>query len=552
MKSKRRDEICDQISAKRCKLSELVSQKVELEEELKALKSRYNDLNGINSLPFEVLCLILKRAALSDLLVCEQVCQKWNEIVKQMKIEEAVIAKLGEAPKEWYQNGQPVQPDSIIVKSELKFEHFENTFLTSVKRLKICNSSDDPQSNRMPHIPLIEDLEFVNRLTCLEVLEIAQIKFDQDVTLSLPNLRCLAIKELASGIKLNCPNLVEFINSKSTSAYPEYVFKAKITHLQLDTVYRNNEMFANLEYICWKACGHFCHDALLPTNRNLKLLSVRPPVSTYYYKYAKKNFLSFLQQKNELGPLRAHPKLVFFGVLLENSQQLENLNDESDKFQDLTKLQLLNYDDLYDDELRWIRTMNYSSVMRAIGDSAIGEVPEDLHRRFDRVETVYVDAPVADEDHLIEFLKKFKRFKKFSVKKATLSGAFYERLAGKLPQIRKLFIHEAGKHFDCLQFIFKFPNLIELKIKGPKIGEEFVRTLFTIYPVFKLIFKNDSRYEDYETFWRAHPKMRIELLSNEPRDFYDVNELIEFYYQNYDEENDVNEANEESDDSGSD
>lgn len=229
MKSKLRDEICERIRAKRCKLSELLDERVQLEEELKQLKSQYNGINGINSLPFEVLALILERVPLQALLVAEQVCRKWDAAVKQLKIEEAVIVKPGEEAKKWCHNDAPVRAGSIIVQSELKYAQFESTFLSSVKRLKIVNSSDDPLSNRTPHVPLLNDLdEFVNRLTRLETLEIAKIDFDKPTTLSLPNLRYLAVKELGSELKLNCPSLSEVKTSRS-SAYPTYVFKEKLS-----------------------------------------------------------------------------------------------------------------------------------------------------------------------------------------------------------------------------------------------------------------------------------------------------------------------------------
>lgn len=550
MKSKSRDEICERIKVKRCKLSELLDEKVQLEEELKQLKSRYNDFNGINVLPFEVLSLVLERVPLQSLLVCERVCRKWRAVVQQLKIEEAVIGKLGEAPKKWCHNDAPVLASSIIVRSQLKFAQFENSFLASIKRLKIANSSDDPLTSRTPHVPLLNDLdEFVNRLTRLETLEIAKIHFDQPATLSLPNLRYLAVKELGSELELNCPNLSEVKTSQS-SAYPVYVFKEKITHLHLATIYRNNEMFANLRYICWKASSHFCHRCDLPANQSLQVLSVRPRVSTNYYKYSKENFLNFLAQKNDSA--RHQLKLVFFGVLLESAAQLEGLNDGGDQFRDLTKLQLRNYGQLYDDELRWIKKINYSSVMRAIADGVIDAVPKDLHQRFDRVREVYVDSKVEDETHLFEFLKKFGRLEKVSVSKAALGAAFYERLAVELPLIRALFLHEADSHFPALNFVLKFPNLIELKAKGLKIDRDFVQALFETYPIFTLTFAKHSRYrEDYETFRRAHPKMRLEYLSHEPRDFYDVKQLIQFYFNEPTNEGEREES-EESDESESD
>lgn len=194
-------------------------------------------------------------------------------------------------------------------------------------------------------------------------------------------------------------------------------------------------------------------------------------------------------------------------MLLESAAQLEGLNDDGDHFRDLTKLQLRNYGQLYDDELRWIKKINYSSVMRAIADGVIGAVPDDLHRRFDRVREVHVDAKVEDEQHLIDFLRKFDRLEKVSVSKAALGAAFYERLAVEFPRIRALFLHEADGHFQSLNFVFKFSNLTKLKAKGLTIERDFVQKLFDTYPVFELAFANNSRYrEDYETFRRAHPK----------------------------------------------
>lgn len=531
---KRKEEICEQISAKRLKLDHLSNQKLELEEELKQLKCQYNDFNDINALPFEMLCLILKQVPLQDLLQCEQVCQKWSEITRQLRIDEVVIAKRGEVPNYWYHNGQPVQPSSIIVRTDLNFDRFESTFLPGIKRLKICNSSDDSQLNRTPYVPLLENVEFLQRLTHLEVLEIAKFKFDEKVNLTLPKLNFLAIRNLVSELNLDCPNL-ERVRIDQADWYPDYPFKEKITHLYLGGsrgLYRNNEMFNNLQYICWKADSHFCSNPTLPTNRTLKVISVRPKVGRYYYKYSKRNFLKFLEEKRAAG--RRDLKLVFFGVLLEDAAQLENLDDEGDDFKDLTRLQLRNYDKLCDEELRWIKIINYSTVMRYIGDGTIESVPADLHQRFASVREVCADAKVEDEQHLMEFLRPFRRLEKFSASVAPMDAAFYERLAFEFPQIRKLSIRKTSKQLEDLEFIFKFPNLVELTIKFLKLTKEFVRKLFTTYPVFKFTFARDHRYNtDTETFKRAHPQMRIEYVSHESRDFYDAQELIEYYFRNY-------------------
>ncbi|KAI3480437.1 hypothetical protein L1887_57407 [Cichorium endivia] len=144
-------------------------------------------------------------------------------------------------------------------------------------------------------------------------------------------------------------------------------------------------------------------NAFLDNHANLKKLSFRPGfrrLCQEAYRSAKSSALQILEQKKRLK--RDEFKLIFFGVQLEDANQLFDFNYSHKE--DLVKLHLLNYSALCANELRWVKRVNFSCLLRCMSDGLV--IPPDFYEKYDQVEEVVIDYHIADEQ--IDILKNFK------------------------------------------------------------------------------------------------------------------------------------------------
>lgn len=483
-----RNEIAHSFDAKRFKLNEIEVENGKLEQEIMKLKSDYNDLNCATALPSELMTLVLRELPVSSHFACEQVCTRWNEYVRNLNTEKLVYARIDEPkPRWWRRSNEVCDRDSTIVQDDFQFSfRLENSFLSNVKCLKIDNQYDDYRSDRIWHELFLKNLDVVNKLTRLEVLEIANIDFEgeKEHTITLPNLRDLAIDRVHSKLKLNTPSLSSYRTKTLTNV--TFVFAEMITHLQLGagvSAEIQELELRNLEYLAFKVSSirqsSYLTDDFFGCHPKMRVLSMRPSLkrlSKSTYASARAFALDILERKKKS---KADLKIVFFGIQLDDASQLENYEHRKD----LIKLQLENYSKLCSEELKWIKQLNYVSVLEHFANEP-DKIPDDFFEKFQFVSEIYVrnmegGDENAEEKRLIEFLEKFRCIRSLNVYYSSLSKEFFERLSKVHPNVWRLNIEEDEYDFglnSLFHLIGEFKHLYCLRTNSCQ-NENFVEDL---------------------------------------------------------------------------
>ena len=484
---KRKQDILDELEKKRATFQKVEDEENEVKSDIRRLKYELNSLIGINRFPVEVMNMILEHLKTADLFNCKLVCRRWNEFVKAFRKPELIISNLKEArPRRWKFSKEICAKNSTIIRSDLHFDNLENSFLIGLKKLKLINHTLVFQSRFKNHqIPLLNDLKFINKLVNLETLELMRVDFEDEASLSLPNLRSLAVSHLYSKLKLETPELTNY--QGRSLGQVEFVFKEKLTHLCVHQYCSSIKLLKNLQYLCLKSDA-FCRetkstlnlsqpsndsqssndgqssrdsqllsdDHFLDNHPHLKELSIRPAnnLSRRTYKLAKSSALKVLEQKRRLK--KEEFKLVFFGVLLETEEQLEDFQ----YFQDnLAELHILNYSALCKKELRWVKRVNLSSLLSA---GLATKIPFDFFEKFDKVNELVIDyADITDEQ--IAVLKKFKNLSSLIVStehpRYSIDQIVFEKIADALPEIWSLEL----KDFGICDILNSFDFTLKLK-----------------------------------------------------------------------------------------
>ena len=533
-----RDQIFFEIGNKRLKLKEFEIEKEKIESEIKKLKFELNQSTNLNQLPTEVICLIFKNLAIKDILRCELVCQKWNYFVKCLNIQKLVITKRKEEKvNKWFFSNEICDSLSTITKKNLNFKcKLEDSFMINLKQLKIINSSDDCKSDRRKNFPLLANIDFVNKLTNLELLEISKIEFKDkfekenviEITITLPLLKYLAIEKDYSSIKLNTPSLSSFKGIGSINNI-DFIFPDKITHLYFNsysyTLCYEKGKFKNLQYFFINDLIYVNVVDFLTNLSKVKELSICP-YRKYGFNSSKRYFLEFLEQKKKLN--RTDLKLIYYGVLVEDAAQLDNYEFKKD----LVKLHIQNYSKLNEKELRWIKEINYSSLIESC-DNQIDRIPKDFHSKFVEIKKVIISDNLDDEHHLMNFLKGFKKVNTLKIQKhsQSLSESFFEKLLTNCPQIRSLNFDKSNRNCNInYNFIFQFKNLFSLST-CQRLEENFIVKVFKEFDEFSIKFYL-NRYK--VTIVKENEKSNYELnVKDFNSSYYDLHSLLNELHRKY-------------------
>ena len=413
---------------------------------------------------------ILSHLDLEDWFSFECVCRRWRRIASSFQNKPPlVITKVIEGKTRKWHTKQPCSLSSTIVRSSLQFDP-EHTFLTTVRQLKIRNRCDDRHSARIDKLPLLTDFNFINRLACLEVLEIEKIDFEQNQaiyneTLTLPNLQHLTINDVHSNFKLDTPSLTSYKTRYLNDWSPTFLFPEKITRLYLTGLgYRQSlGKFENLEYLNLKQFeeGNEKQDCLIE-HPSLKMLSIRPNIKNRDKNSA--SALRLLEKKKKLD--KSDLKIIFFGFELDHPHQLTGF-DCSSCFTDnvINRFQLLeeNQSKLVENELRFIKEVGYFSTV------SLDEPQIDLYRKLSHVERIYIweDSGTVytpeKVDEIIEFLKNFKKFNSL-IYEGPHDLGFFEKLLANFPLLSSLditFLYDASYSLERRSLI----KGMEAKIK---------------------------------------------------------------------------------------
>ena len=503
-------EILDEMALKWAQISELQKKEDELESTIKLLKSKYNEKLAINRLPLEVICLILKRLDHCDLLACEQTCELWNhfvkalgrtrlEIVKELRVKYKV-SKI--RPRKWFfLNSEQQVPSKAMLMKDLNFVVPENSFLIRLKQLRICDPTLKHDSDHNVDAPLLDDVKFLNRFVNLEILEISRMLFHEDYTLSLPNLKCLAIHHPGSDLIVNCPKLTSFqtkerLNCRYGSI--QFLFPETITHVYLNSYDIGFEVCKNLQHLSLSS-SYFSNESetpeymhstkqLLNSFPKLTEISLRPGTD---YTTNQKSFLELLKAKQQLG--RIDLKLIFYGILLNDANQLEEKYGGDSYYNSvygmlITQL-VRNWRSAYEKELKWFKILDYCQLMKCV-DQQTDRIPADIHKKLCGVEQFKITDKVENENHLLEFIQGFsKSLRLINFMTDSLPGEhFFERLAESCSSIPHLDLWFYGDKQDInYDFVLNFKNLIGMKTFEGRLStqRDFTKKLFDRFDTFE-------------------------------------------------------------------
>ena len=431
----KRNVIEDEICAKRFK-------KNQLEEEIQKLALEFNEFAEIHRLPLLAMYEILRNLDIEDWFSFECVCQRWRQIAKEFANKPAlVITKVIEGKwRRWHHSRKWCSPGSIIVRSTLDFDP-EHSFLSTLRQLKITNRWEDRDSIRIDKVPLLTDLNFLNKLVCLEVLEIEKFDLDEDFhysnnTLTLPNLQHLTIDHQCSPVQLNTPSLSSY-RSKYLGSSSKFLFPEKIQRLHVgELAYGHNlKAFTNLEYLTFKRFPYSeRNDDHLIEPPALKELSIRPNFkSEVDFDLLRSRTLQLLEKKRNLG--KSDLRIIFFGFQLDQPDQLANFEywySRDCNSGNCEELVQANHSKLV--ETQFIKQIEYSADW---ADS------NEFYRKLSHVEQVSVYDQETREytpekvDNLMNFFKLFKNFNAL-IFRGPPEPSFFEQLLAAFPLLRSL------------------------------------------------------------------------------------------------------------------
>ena len=550
-------EMLDKIALKRTQISELQRKEDELESTIKRLKSQHNEKLAINRLPLEVICLVLKRLDYCDLLACEQTCELWNHFVKALGLTRLEIMKELRVnykvskirPRKWFflDSDQQV-PSKAMRMKDLNFVVPENSFLIRLKFLRICDPKLKHSSPHNVDEPLLNEVKFLRRFVNLEMLEISRFRFHEDYTLNLPNLKYLAIHHPGSDLIVNCPKLTSFQTKerlKCGNGEIQFLFPETITHVYLNSYWTGFEECKNLQHLSMMS-SHFSNESekpeysptyLLDSFPKLAEISLRPGND---YTANRKSFLELLKTKQQLG--RTDLKLIFYGILLNDANQLEDRDGRDDgytKVYDMLITQLVrNWTNVCEKELKWFKMLDYCELMKCV-DQQTNRIPADIHEKLCGVKQFKINDKVENEDHLMEFIKGFSKTLRiiYFATEFLPDEHFFERLAescSSCPHL-DLWFYGDDKRVINYDFVLNFKNLIGMKTWSGQLSKqrEFIKKLFDKFDTFKLFNIEKGNHWVWIARKDRHSQFEYNIFCCRSELFDDLDDLMKLHDRRY-------------------
>ena len=157
----------------------------------------------------------------------------------------------------------------------------------------------------------------------------------------------------------------------------------------------------------------------------------------------------------------------------------------------VTRLLIQNWTSLCEKELKWIEVLDYCELMQSVGQQ-VDKIPADLHEKLSGVVKFLINNKVENEDHLMEFIKKFsKNLRIIDFRTESLPDeVFFERLADSCFSSPHLDLSFRGdkKRVVNYDFVLNFKNLIGMKSLRWQLSKQrnFIKKLFERFDTFEL------------------------------------------------------------------
>lgn len=412
-------------------------------------------------LPIEIVCLIIKKLDLNDILSCRLVNKKWSQIVN----EHIKISSLAIKDKECQFEEERYLLDREFFKNSYQFntrneEFFQSAFIMTVlKNLKhlyiqlpsIYNESD---------FNLAKNL---NNFTKLESLKIDQLTTSaQSATIKLPNLKTLSI-DLYDGptLKLDLPKLEKLVNNCFLKKF-EFKNYDTITELTTELYEDCLPKYKNLEKFY---CEFLTNDEDYELNNLPKdILSLLPKLKELHCsRLVKKNVIAgVLSSKNKLR--RQNFKLFFNGLEIECLNQLETYTTYFEEGYEFLSDAKENFEILLDNFSKlsnfnqYVSDVNYTSICKKFKNG----INSEFFKKFVSIRNVVVDKPIENVNHFVNFLKECKILSSLELNNAALDQSFYDNLAIYCPSVSHLKIRDE-KPINS-DFLLKFNKMFSFSI----------------------------------------------------------------------------------------
>ena len=420
-------------------------------------------LASIDRLPPEMLCEVLGKLQVNDLLRCRLVSTRWNRLIQSMRLKSLAIKPKDRGFWRPYASFtfQPLENEPIYVSQNVDL--FEAAIFRSLLKNLRSLYFDPPFMNYEANPKIFDHL---NELIRLEVLEITQIHIqaDGEDELVLPNLKALSIALANEGnLFIDCPRLRKlkintFLECLDLAHYDS------VQELTTDHYTEEISLFINLSHLYIKRLNF--QDGLVEWSVPKNVLTILSKLKELHsYKMATRNIVAgILASKAELG--RSDFNYYHCGVKIERLSELTKYVDPEDRHQLFKQSNIANFQIVLDNYSKlteivpWISRVNYGSLLEFFN----GRIETGaLFKKFVRIRHLTVNKPVLDRNAFVEFLKKCSLLSELSLINTGLDQEFFDQLSGYRSDLHVLEINEP---FELdLEFVFEYDHLNVLKIE---------------------------------------------------------------------------------------
>lgn len=420
----------------------------------------------LDTIPIELLSMILNRLSTADQIRCRLVSKKFRFVIENEVKVRRLIVSLNQKVCEgkWYRTYRRFDLNDLINAKHLDFLQTE-PFRKMFSKLRMLYVYDFPEI--LPPC----DLDSLNELRELEHLELWFLRIKNLSKLTLPNLKVFCVNEQTSARLIIDTN--SLLHLKTVFELDLFTFNhaSSIRSVQCNRLTPGILAFTNLEHLCCYLITQPLVSDLLPKLVHLKRLQFYDQETVYQ---------SLVEQKRRLN--RRDLKIFYLGI---NFEQRNGRNEELDlsaynlafSRYHLNAQNLPIYFDNYhrlDDRLPFVNCVDYSAFEDRFG--LLENVPGDFFDRFPIINNVHVSRRIVEPESFRTFLTGCSSLHSLSLKNSHLEPAFFDRLPSVCSSIGALHIKA---DLDSFEFVLEFKNLLDLEIISESLSIDLVRKAFT-------------------------------------------------------------------------
>ena len=415
------------------------------------------------SLPNEMIEKILQGLDdVNELLKCREVNKRCKQIVDKMRITGSLSVENSRLPVDEYLRfdfqrykftDELISPMSTLFRTS-NFNLVKCKFmLKMISRVRML-AIDHLQIRTTPQLNQFQST--INQLRSLEHLQIGRLTMSRTRTLRLDHIRKFALLQNHSmSLVLTAPKMTHLAALCNLSYGLQITDADQLTHLAIPSHFTNFLDQCPTEKIEYLQINGSVDQSIVHS-----IIRGYPALRELHVKLVNKAAVrEILKQKRVARNLNL--AIHFSGFRIDDEGDVEQMFGEHHELKSAPFAFIgANFDRIrLVDE---IRNVNYSKLIRAIGQSAL--TIDEFFSKFIRIETVTVKRYVNGQANLIEFLKKCKLLTKLTISNSPLNQAFYNKLHTHCPELETLKIEAPSKYKLNLDFLFENVKLKTLSI----------------------------------------------------------------------------------------